>query len=96
MKTICDDNGDTEVVYAYDLNNRLLEESNHSYANNKTDVTKYVYDNNGNQIKKIGYITKGVIGLGFLKQVKRLNKIFEPIDCMYNGDFMDLNHMKRY
>ena len=62
MKTICDDNGDTEVDYAYDLNNRLLEESNHSYANNKTDVTKYVYDNNGNQIKKIGYITKGVNG----------------------------------
>ena len=62
MKTICDDNGDTEVNYTYDLNNRLLEESNHSYANNKTDVTKYVYDNNGNQIKKIGYITKGVNG----------------------------------
>ena len=62
MKTICDDNGDTEVDYAYDLNNRLLEESNHSYANNKTDVTKYVYDNNGNQIKKIGYTTKGVNG----------------------------------
>ena len=62
MKTICDDNGDTEVDYTYDLNNRLLEESNHSYANNKTDVTKYVYDNNGNQIKKIGYITKGVNG----------------------------------
>ena len=63
MKTICDDNGDTEVNYTYDLNNRLLEESNHSYANNKTDVTKYVYDNNGNQIKKIGYTTKGVNGL---------------------------------
>ena len=62
LKTICDDNGDTEVNYTYDLNNRLLEESNHSYANNKTDVTKYVYDNNGNQIKKIGYITKGVNG----------------------------------
>lgn len=62
MKTICDDNGDTEVDYAYDLNNRLLEESNHSYANNKTDVTKYVYDNNGNQIKKIGYTTKDVNG----------------------------------
>ena len=62
LKTICDDNGDTEVDYAYDLNNRLLEESNHSYANNKTDVTKYVYDNNGNQIKKIGYTTKGVNG----------------------------------
>ena len=62
MKTICDDNGDTEVNYTYDLNNRLLEESNHSYANNETDVTKYVYDNNGNQIKKIGYTTKGVNG----------------------------------
>ena len=62
MKKICDDNGDTEVDYTYDLNNRLLEESNHSYANNKTDVTKYVYDNNGNQIKKIGYTTKGVNG----------------------------------
>ena len=72
---------------------KYVKESNHSYANN---VTKYVYDNNGNQIKKMGYATKGVIGLGFLKQVKRLNKIFEPIDCMYNGDFMDLNHMKRY
>ena len=62
LKKICDDNGDTDVNYTYDLNNRLLEESNHSYANNKTDVTKYVYDNNGNQIKKIGYITKGVNG----------------------------------
>ena len=62
LKTICDDNGDTEVNYTYDLNNRLLEESNHSYANNKTDVTKYVYDNNGNQIKKIGYTTKDVNG----------------------------------
>ena len=62
LKTICDDNGDTEVNYTYDLNNRLLEESNHSYANNETDVTKYVYDNNGNQIKKIGYTTKGVNG----------------------------------
>ena len=62
MKTICDDNGDTDVNYTYDLNNRLLEESNHSYANNETDVTKYVYDNNGNQIKKIGYTTKGVNG----------------------------------
>ena len=62
MKKICDDNGDTEVDYTYDLNNRLLEESNNSYANNKTDVTKYVYDNNGNQIKKIGYTTKGVNG----------------------------------
>ena len=62
MKTICDDNGDTEVNYTYDLNNRLLEESNHSYANNETDVTKYVYDNNGNQIKKIGYTTKDVNG----------------------------------
>ena len=96
MKKICDDNGDTEVNYTYDLNNRLLEESTDYYAKNETDVTKYVYDNNGNQIKKMGYATKGVIGLGFLKQVKRLNKIFEPIDCMYNGDFMDLNHMKRY
>ena len=62
LKTICDDNGDTEVNYTYDLNNRLLEESNHSYANNETDVTKYVYDNNGNQIKKIGYTTKDVNG----------------------------------
>ena len=62
LKKICDDNGDTDVNYTYDLNNRLLEESNHSYANNKTDVTKYVYDNNGNQIKKIGYTTKGVNG----------------------------------
>ena len=62
LKTICDDNGDTDVNYTYDLNNRLLEESNHSYANNKTDVTKYVYDNNGNQIKKIGYTTKDVNG----------------------------------
>ena len=62
MKKICDDNGDTDVNYTYDLNNRLLEESNHSYANNETDVTKYVYDNNGNQIKKIGYTTKGVNG----------------------------------
>ena len=62
LKTICDDNGDTDVNYTYDLNNRLLEESNHSYANNETDVTKYVYDNNGNQIKKIGYTTKGVNG----------------------------------
>ena len=55
-------NGDNEIEYTYDLNNRLLEESNHSYANNETDVTKYVYDNNGNQIKKIGYTTKGVNG----------------------------------
>ena len=62
LKKICDDNGDTDVNYTYDLNNRLLEESNHSYANNKTDVTKYVYDNNGNQIKKIGYTTKDVNG----------------------------------
>ena len=62
LKTICDDNGDTDVNYTYDLNNRLLEESNHSYANNETDVTKYVYDNNGSQIKKIGYTTKGVNG----------------------------------
>ena len=62
LKTICDDNGDTDVNYTYDLNNRLLEESNHSYANNETDVTKYVYDNNGNQIKKIGYTTKDVNG----------------------------------
>ena len=62
MKKICDDNGDTEVNYTYDLNNRLLEESTDYYAKNETDVTKYVYDNNGNQIKKIGYITKGVNG----------------------------------
>ena len=62
MKTICDDNGDTEVDYAYDLNNRLLEESTNYYSKNEIDVTKYVYDNNGNQIKKIGYITKGVNG----------------------------------
>ena len=63
LKTICDDNGDTDVNYTYDLNNRLLEESTDYYAKNETDVTKYVYDNNGNQIKKIGYITKGVNGL---------------------------------
>ena len=62
LKTICDDNGDTEVNYTYDLNNRLLEESTDYYAKNETDVTKYVYDNNGNQIKKIGYTTKGVNG----------------------------------
>ena len=62
LKTICDDNGDTDVNYTYDLNNRLLEESTNYYSKNKTDVTKYVYDNNGNQIKKIGYITKGVNG----------------------------------
>ena len=62
MKKICDDNGDTDVNYTYDLNNRLLEESTNYYSKNKTDVTKYVYDNNGNQIKKIGYITKGVNG----------------------------------
>ena len=62
LKTICDDNGDTDVNYTYDLNNRLLEESTDYYAKNETDVTKYVYDNNGNQIKKIGYITKGVNG----------------------------------
>ena len=62
MKKICDDNGDTEVNYTYDLNNRLLEESTDYYAKNETDVTKYVYDNNGNQIKKIGYTTKGVNG----------------------------------
>ena len=41
---------------------KYVKESNHSYANNETDVTKYVYDNNGNQIKKIGYTTKGVNG----------------------------------
>ena len=63
LKKICDDNGDTDVNYTYDLNNRLLEESTDYYAKNETDVTKYVYDNNGNQIKKIGYITKGVNGL---------------------------------
>ena len=62
LKTICDDNGDTDVNYTYDLNNRLLEESTDYYSKNETDVTKYVYDNNGNQIKKIGYITKGVNG----------------------------------
>ena len=62
MKTICDDNGDTDVNYTYDLNNRLLEESTNYYSKNEIDVTKYVYDNNGNQIKKIGYITKGVNG----------------------------------
>ena len=62
LKTICDDNGDTEVNYTYDLNNRLLEESTNYYSKNEIDVTKYVYDNNGNQIKKIGYITKGVNG----------------------------------
>ena len=62
LKKICDDNGDTDVNYTYDLNNRLLEESTDYYSKNKTDVTKYVYDNNGNQIKKIGYITKGVNG----------------------------------
>ncbi len=62
LKKICDDNGDTDVNYTYDLNNRLLEESTNYYSKNKTDVTKYVYDNNGNQIKKIGYITKGVNG----------------------------------
>ena len=62
LKKICDDNGDTDVNYTYDLNNRLLEESTDYYAKNETDVTKYVYDNNGNQIKKIGYITKGVNG----------------------------------
>ena len=62
LKKICDDNGDTDVNYTYDLNNRLLEESTDYYSKNETDVTKYVYDNNGNQIKKIGYITKGVNG----------------------------------
>ena len=62
LKKICDDNGDTDVNYTYDLNNRLLEESTDYYAKNETDVTKYVYDNNGNQIKKIGYTTKGVNG----------------------------------
>ena len=62
LKKICDDNGDTDVNYTYDLNNRLLEESTDYYAKNEIDVTKYVYDNNGNQIKKIGYITKGVNG----------------------------------
>ena len=62
MKKICDDNGDTDVNYTYDLNNRLLEESTNYYSKNEIDVTKYVYDNNGNQIKKIGYITKGVNG----------------------------------
>ena len=62
LKKICDDNGDTDVNYTYDLNNRLLEESTDYYAKNETDVTKYVYDNNGDQIKKIGYITKGVNG----------------------------------
>ena len=62
LKKICDDNGDTDVNYTYDLNNRLLEESTNYYSKNETDVTKYVYDNNGNQIKKIGYITKGVNG----------------------------------
>ena len=62
LKKICDDNGDTDVNYTYDLNNRLLEESTDYYAKNETDVTKYVYDNNGNQTKKIGYITKGVNG----------------------------------
>ena len=62
LKKICDDNGDTDVNYTYDLNNRLLEESTNYYSKNKTDVTKYVYDNNGNQIKKIGYTTKGVNG----------------------------------
>ena len=62
LKKICDDNGDTDVNYTYDLNNRLLEESTDYYAKDETDVTKYVYDNNGNQIKKIGYITKGVNG----------------------------------
>ena len=62
QKRICDDNGDTDVNYTYDLNNRLLEESTDYYAKDETDVTKYVYDNNGNQIKKIGYITKGVNG----------------------------------
>ena len=41
---------------------KYVKESNHSYANNETDVTKYVYDNNGNQIKKIGYTTKDVNG----------------------------------
>ena len=79
LKKICDDNGDTDVNYTYDLNNRLLEESNHSYANNKTDVTKYVYDNNGNQIKKIGYITKGVNGSPSQDLVleNELNNIYE-------------------
>ena len=62
LKKICDDNGDTDVNYTYDLNNRLLEESTNYYSKNKTDVTKYVYDNNGNQIKKIGYTTKDVNG----------------------------------
>ena len=62
LKKICDDNGDTDVNYTYDLNNRLLEESTNYYSKNEIDVTKYVYDNNGNQIKKIGYITKGVNG----------------------------------
>ena len=62
LKKICDDNGDTDVKYTYDLNNRLLEESTNYYSKNEIDVTKYVYDNNGNQIKKIGYITKGVNG----------------------------------
>ena len=62
LKKICDDNGDTDVNYTYDLNNRLLEESTDYYSKNEIDVTKYVYDNNGNQIKKIGYITKGVNG----------------------------------
>ena len=59
LKKICDDNGDTDVNYTYDLNNRLLEESTNYYSKNEIDVTKYVYDNNGNQIKKIGYTTKG-------------------------------------
>ena len=62
LKKICDDNGDTDVNYTYDLNNRLLEESTNYYSKNEIDVTKYVYDNNGNQIKKIGYTTKGVNG----------------------------------
>ena len=62
LKKICDDNGDTDVNYTYDLNNRLLEESTDYYSKNEIDVTKYVYDNNGNQIKKIGYTTKDVNG----------------------------------
>ena len=62
LKKICDDNGDTDVNYTYDLNNRLLEESTNYYSKNEIDVTKYVYDNNGNQIKKIGYTTKDVNG----------------------------------
>jgi len=50
--TVTEPDGNYTIAYAYDANNRLLTETK---TGTKTDVTKYSYDRNGNQLSKTGY-----------------------------------------